>query len=370
MMNLFKTYLSILVFTLLVCTCQNEKKINQGEQLYICPPCTCEAHETNQTFEHDGTCPHCGMNLIEKIDSTQVNQIDLKTGAGNFLIEGGAGHKEKTITVFYHKPNNFSPQSSILIVVPGSGRNADEYRDVWIDASEKHNLLILSPRYPEESYGFDLYHMGGLMYDMNIYDHVKEAEHSNEVFLDEETFTFKVNTDSDQWIFNDFDRLFNMVVDSMHSSQTGYDIFGHSAGGQILHRFVLFQPKSKANRILASNSGFYTLPDLNTTLPFGLKNTPVNKESLKNSYSQRLVLFVGEEDDEDETGGILLRSPTVDKQGSHRLERGKYFYQKAKAAADNLETEFNWKLKIIPNVGHDYERMSEASAEYLYEVSE
>lgn len=336
------------------------------KEAYVCPPCP--VHDT-LSFEHDGTCPVCGMDLIEKTDSSQINNIDLETGSGNFLIEGGVGRIEKTITVFYHKPEKFSPQSPILMVIPGSSRNGWNYRDAWIEASEKHNLLILSPHYPEDSYGFGEYHMGGLMYDMNIYDHIKEEEHSNEVFLDEEAFAYKINSNPDEWIFNDFDRLFEMVVDSTSSSQKGYDIFGHSAGGQILHRLVLFHPESKANRILASNSGFYTMPDLKTTLPFGLKNTLITSEDLKKSFARKLVLFIGKEDDENETGGILLRSPTVDKQGTHRLERSKYFYKKGKETAKELGAEFNWKLNIVPNIGHEYRHMSEAAAEYLYEVN-
>lgn len=28
--------------------------------------------------------------------------------------------------------------------------------------------------------------------------------------------------------------------------------------------------------------------------------------------------------------------------------------------------ELRWKLEIVPGIGHDYRRMSEAAAEYLY----
>lgn len=367
-MKLYKPFLFISVFALFIFACQNEKNSNKEKQLYVCPPCACAAHAdgNNETFEHDGSCPYCGMQLTEKTDSSEIGQVNIKTGSGSFLVEGGHGHGEKTITVYYHKPENFSPDSSILFVIPGSGRDGDEYRDAWIKASEKHGLLVLSPRYPEETYGFGQYHMGGLMYDMNPYDHIRESENTNELFLNEETFTFKVNQNPEEWIFNDFDRIFEMVVDSMGSNREQYDIFGHSAGGQILHRFALFQPESKADRILASNSGFYTMPERDTELPFGLQNTPVTLESLKTSFAKRLVLYIGEEDDEDEMGGILLRSPTVDRQGTHRLERSRYFYDQSKALADSLETPFNWEREVISGIGHDFRKMSAAAAEFLY----
>ncbi|MCR9287561.1 MAG: hypothetical protein NXI23_09285 [Bacteroidetes bacterium] len=52
---------------------------------------------------------------------------------------------------------------------------------------------------------------------------------------------------------------------------------------------------------------------------------PILEENLVTSFSKKLVLFNGELDNENETGGTLLRSPTVDKQGLHRIERGHFF---------------------------------------------
>ncbi len=155
---------------------------------------------------------------------------------------------------------------------------------------------------------------------------------------------------------------------ALNSNQTEYDVFGHSAGGQILHRFVLFQPHSNANRILASNSGFYTLPDFNSELPFGIKNTPLSEEDLKSSFKKQLVLFNGELDNENEKGGTLLRSPSADKQGLHRLERGRFFYNAAKAR--EMEVTFNWELVIIPSAGHNHRKMGDATAEFLYGKNE
>lgn len=272
--------------------------------------------------------------------------------------------------VFYHRPESFTASSPILIVVPGSGRDANEYRDAWIEASEAHGALVLSPRYAEEDYDFGDYHMGGLLDDMTLTGSVEYVEGSNEAILDEDGFSYRVNSEPREWIFGDFDRLFERVASAVGSRRRGYDLFGHSAGGQILHRLVLLHPDSKANRILAANSGFYTMPDLDAELPFGLENAPVEREDLRRSFRERLVLFIGEEDDEDETGGILLRSPSADRQGTHRLERGRHFYREAEAAADAMGAEFAWRLEIVPGVGHDHEGMSEAAAEYLYGSTE
>jgi hypothetical protein len=57
-----------------------------------------------------------------------------------------------------------------------------------------------------------------------------------------------------------------------------------------------------------------------------------------------------------------------DKQSLHRLERGTYFYKESKKIASELNSEFNWILEIVPNIGHDYKEMSKAAADYLYKI--
>ena len=253
------------------------------------------------------------------------------------------------------------------MVIPGSGRNGDDYRDSWIEASEKHSVLILSPSYSEKDYSYADYHLGGLIQEFDMRKGVTFKKHSNQVHMDEDIVKFIPNTNSNQWIYNDFDRIFLIAKRTVKSKQQKYDMFGHSAGGQILHRFALIYPNSKANRILASNAGSYTLPDTNTVIPFGVKNIGLNDKSLKKSFKKHLILFLGELDNANEKGGRLLRSKTTDKQGTHRLARGTYFYKKSLETAALLKTKFNWELKIITGIGHNQRKMAKAAANYLYE---
>ena len=88
-------------------------------------------------------------------------------------------------------------------------------------------------------------------------------------------------------------------------------------------------PGSRAERIVAANSGFYTLADLDQSLPVGLKGTEVTQASLARSFASRLMLLVGEKDDGDEAGGIQIHTPLIDSQGIGSLARGKYFFRTA-----------------------------------------
>ncbi len=72
--------------------------------------------------------------------------------------------------------------------------------------------------------------------------------------------TFNLVTDPSDWIFGDLDRLFRDVKQYLRLDTEKYDVFGHSAGGQLLHRLSLFYPNHRADRLLAANSGWYTVP--------------------------------------------------------------------------------------------------------------
>lgn len=322
-----------------------------SEARYVCPPCglDCDA----LAFEKDGVCPHCRMNLIMGPAATILNAIRLEEGSGNFLIEGGAGREGKSIRVFYHRPKQFNQDSQVLLVLHGAGRNGHDYRDAWIKASEKYNVLILAPTYTEQDYPrFWNYNLAGMLKDVKINAEQTEME----------SFTRSQNPEA--WIFGDYDRIFEVVKRSLHLTRNRYDMFGHSAGGQVLHRLALFRPGSKANRILAANSGWYTVPDLQEDFPTGLRNSVLAVEPL--DFSAKLVLFLGEKDNADETRGDLRHRPELDRQGLHRLARGQYFYKTAQQLAGELGRDFQWRMEIVPGIGHDYRGMSEAAATYLY----
>ena len=226
--------------------------------------------------------------------------------------------------------------------------------------------MILSPIYPESAFGFEAYHLGGLVRNMNLMQAFTRDDNSNRVQLDEAALQFEPDFEPDHWIFDDFDLLFEAVVEATGSQAQTYDLFGHSAGAQILHRLVLFYPESKADRIVAANAEFYTLPDPGSELLFGIKGFPVEAAGLEASFKKNLIVLLGEEDNGSETRGTLLVSPSASRQGNHRLERGRYFFNYSHKKADSLEVSFHWKFREVPSVGHDFKKMTAAAAAYLY----
>ena len=326
----------------------------KSTDVYVCPPCDLKCDLL--TFSKPGYCPHCKMKLVLKSEleaesDLSVNEVTIQDGPGVFLIEGGA-EKEKTILIRYYRPKTFKKDSKVIFVLPGAGRNAKDYRDAWIEAAEEYGLLLLVPEYPEKHYPeFWSYNLAGMIYDVDI-----------------RSETFKVNQNPNEWLFEDFDRIFDVVRTKLPLEAKRYDMFGHSAGGQILHRLAIFKPNSNADRILASNSGWYTIPTDSEPFPYGIENIQGASERL--DFSKKLILFLGEKDDASETRGHLRRSPQVDRQGLHRLARGIFFFDESKQLAKTKNLEFSWKLEIVPKVGHDYKEMSRRAASYLYETSQ
>ena len=363
--NLRKMKYKFLYFlTLLVFSCQS--KIGE----YVCPPCDLSCDQL--TFEKPGTCPHCHMTLIKKSDliaesNLLPNVVNLEVGSGVFLIGDERNEENRTFKVYYHKPKNFSDTSSILLVIPGAGRDGDEYRDAWVENSEKYNVLILAPKFEEEKYPFEDYHLCGVIKNLNLEQAVEFIKGTNQVRLNDEEISFDINQDPTQWIFSQFDSIFDLVVAAESSKQKKYDVFGHSAGGQILHRMALLHKNSKANKILAANAGFYTLPNQDTQLPFGINGLDLTPNELAESFSTQLTVMVGALDNENETKGTLLRSAIADQQGTHRLARAKYFLEFSKSKAEALGAELNWRIEIIPQVGHNHRLMGNAAAKLLYE---
>jgi pimeloyl-ACP methyl ester carboxylesterase len=285
-----------------------------------------------------------------------ISSEKIKRGAGKIKVEGGFV-KTDSVTIHYYHPNNFKKTSPIVFVLPGGGRNGDDYRDSWIKKAEEFGVLVLSPEYNEKYYPeFWNYNLAGMYKDVIINKERTAVE------------SFRISENPKEWIFNDFDRVFQMIKKELDLKTDTYDMFGHSAGGQILHRFAIFHPNNKANRILAANSGWYTLPTDSEDFPYGLKNTV--QSTNKVNFNSNLIIFLGEKDDANEHRGSLRRNQEADKQGLHRLARGSYFFDASKETASNLNKDFNWKIEVVNGIGHDYRKMGEAAADYLYKMKQ
>lgn len=275
-----------------------------------------------------------------------VESVAAATGVFSVRLAGG-----ETINVFTHRAAGHTPEDPIILVLPGGGRNAADYRDSWIAAAEKHRLLVLAPEFDEAQFPGPInYNLAGMI-----------AGDANVTSLR----GVKITPRRD-WLFSDLDTIFDAAVRRVGSRQTQFDVFGHSAGGQIIHRMMLAAPNPRVKTAIAANSGWYTTPAPEIPFPYGLKGLPLTPRQLRAAFAGDLVIFLGQQDNAAEARGHLRQTKEAAAQGAHRLARGQHFHALAQKEAGRRDIPLKWRLHIVPGVGHDYRAMGEAAAEFLY----
>jgi pimeloyl-ACP methyl ester carboxylesterase len=146
-----------------------------------------------------------------------------------------------------------------------------------------------------------------------------------------------------------------------------YFIYGHSAGAQFVHRFLLFLPDSRVEAAICANAGWYTMMADAIRFPYGLKGSGITEETLTRAFRKKLVILLGDQDTNPHHAH-LNRSSQARAQGKHRLARGKRFYESAVQKADDLQTFLNWELHLIHGVGHSNIRMAERVMPFLPQI--
>lgn len=279
--------------------------------------------------------------LIGSMNISQAQQV-LTKGSGIWYFSGHPALKGDTMRVFYHRPEGQVKHMPVLFVMHGIKRNADTYRDNWVDLSKKKKVLVLVPEFTTKAFpGSRAYNNG------NIRSKDKQP------------------VPDSLWSFSLLDPIFDAVIAEIGGKQKGYDLFGHSAGAQFVHRFFLMNPSSKTKRVVAANAGTYTMFEHQIDYPYGLKGIHYTDEQLKTVLQKQLVIQLGEADT-DPHHRYLNTGKSAMRQGAYRLERGQHFYQQAREAAQRLDVPFNWTLRTVSGVGHDNGKMAQDIAEYLY----
>ena len=261
-------------------------------------------------------------------------------GRGSFELELPRRVGEGTLTVHFAIPERQASDAPILMVLPGRQRNAGEYLRDWLDLVDSAPMVVLSPEFPSDRFPTAAYNLGGTL------------ENDDEF------------TDPRSWTFVVIEELFDHVVRALDGNQAGYNMFGHSAGAQFIHRMVLLQENARILTAVIANAGWYTLPESGTDYPYGLGGTPTTKKQLRHGLETRLVVLLGS-DDTDTNAESLRNTPEAEAQGDHRLERGQVFYEAGRRLAKRHGAAFAWHLLVVPGVAHEHSPMARAARLFL-----
>ncbi|TAD86907.1 MAG: alpha/beta hydrolase [Bacteroidetes bacterium] len=261
-----------------------------------------------------------------------------------FYFDNG-GKMKSPIKVFYYSPKADAANLPIVMLMHGAERDASAYMDGVISTANTLGCIVIAPEFDKEDYnGADLYNLG------NVYDRNRKSF-----------------TAAKQWSFSLIEPLFDFVVKKTESKSTGYYLYGHSAGAQFVHRFLMFVDGPRVIRAGMANAGWYTLPDVQMAFPYGLKGSPVDTSKLARFFATRVCVLLGTADTDRSSVGFNV-TDEAEAQGKTRFERGKYYFENCKATAAHLQSVFNWELILVPDVGHNNGKMAETGLPCLLGV--
>jgi hypothetical protein len=100
----------------------------------------------------------------------------------------------------------------------------------------------------------------------------------------------------EEWTFGIDERLFDLLRAQGITTRQRYGLFGHSAGGQFVHRMVSFGFRDRVAVAVSANAGTYAMPDLATPWPFGLGQTDVDTDALRALLGFRSTVMAGTAD--------------------------------------------------------------------------
>jgi len=158
-----------------------------------------------------------------------------------------AAFPNRTLYLHAARPRRYTPHTPLLFVHHGVGRNGAAYRDYWLPLAEENDLLAVAIEFPEAGFPDYLrYHFGNM--------------HNEDGTLNPR----------EQWTYGIVPRLFDALRAAGVTQRERYGMFGHSAGGQFVHRTLSFGYRDRVAVAVAANAGTYAMPDLEVAWPFGL----------------------------------------------------------------------------------------------------
>jgi poly(3-hydroxybutyrate) depolymerase len=266
-----------------------------------------------------------------------AEELVIQPGEGSFIFTDQKGNPDKPVTTWYFRPEVWDASRPVLFVMHGMLRNGQTYRRAWIEPARQHNALLLVPEFANQYYSSAAYNRGGVSLDV----------------------------DESKWTFALIENLFDHVRGATGLTRTNYLLYGHSAGGQFVHRFVEFMPHARFERAVAANPGYYTMPRFDRDYPYGFGKSPMDDERLRRGFSRPLTILLGE-NDTDPNDKNLHRAALAMEQGQHRFERGDNFIAMARELAAERNLPLNWTLQIVPGVGHSNAGMMPAATKILF----
>jgi pimeloyl-ACP methyl ester carboxylesterase len=244
------------------------------------------------------------------------------------------------VEIFYITPNKIDKDTQLLFIIHGNSRNAEDYISAWIPYISNKNIIVVAPQFNKNSFRYFF-------------------------LLESATSSGKINNNPDNYINKSISSFFNFFQSKFSLSTNKYKMFGHSAGAQFTHRYMLLSNDKRISSAVIANAGWYTFLNGNN-FPYGIKNSPIDISSdhIKWFMSNKTSLLIGNND-------INLKSVNSSKgaqrQGITRVDRANSYFNSLINISDNNNIPFRWSYKVVDKADHDYLKMTPVAAKILLE---
>ena len=244
------------------------------------------------------------------------------------------------VEIFYITPKKIDKDTQLLFIIHGNSRNAEDYISAWIPYISNKNIIVVAPQFNKNSFRYFF-------------------------LLESATSSGKINNNPDNYINNSISSFFNFFQSKFSLSTNKYKMFGHSAGAQFTHRYMLLSNDRRISNAVIANAGWYTFLNGNN-FPYGIKNSPIDISSdhIKWFMSNKTSLLIGNND-------INLKSVNSSKgaqrQGITRVDRANSYFESLVNISDDNNIPFRWSYKVVDEADHDYLKMTPVAAKILLE---
>jgi pimeloyl-ACP methyl ester carboxylesterase len=201
-----------------------------------------------------------------------------------------------SLVVFTSRPAGCRPVA-LLVVIHGSLRDPENYRNYVRSAADRWCFLVVVPRFdvdrfPTARFGF-----------CSLPDQIGQL----------------------------LVRLVSRVREREHAPELPYIVLGHSSGGGAASCFAAFTPNEAKSIVIANPAGLLA-PSRDVPVPFGFKGAG-NGEALERYLAAPIVIFLSDGDTVTERHGTEI-------------------YTAARGAADTNHWLFGWTVTEAHGVGH------------------
>lgn len=280
-------------------------------------------------------------NMVAHIFGNINETGNYPSGEGAFNYNMASGEIGDTVKVFYYIPAGYERASMPVVVgFHGNDRDCSYWIETWKEYADKKGFMFFIPWFTHESFPIRRYQEVGVKDEKG---NIQPAKYRTSALVDS---------------------LLCHILQTSGTRENEVTIYGHSAGGQFVHRFMLLNNSPFVKKAIIGNPGWFTFLSENENYSYGIKDLPeIDNGRLRNMLGKNIILQLAEGDTLRES--FLRKTPEADRQGLNRLERGNKYFETLKSIAEKNGWDFNWRRVYVPDVGHDAVAMSRHAAANL-----